>query len=79
MRVKLRKIGNSLGVLLPKEAITGYNAGDEIDIEVITGAKETQDTPLVITPALEVFEKPDFNTEFCKTHPGSRKGTCGCE
>jgi antitoxin component of MazEF toxin-antitoxin module len=35
IQVKLRKIGNSLGVILPKEVITG-KAGDVITIEVIT-------------------------------------------
>lgn len=36
MKLKLRKIGNSLGVLIPREAILSYNAGDEIEVEVIT-------------------------------------------
>ena len=34
--VKLRKIGNSLGVILPARAIAGKQAGDSIGIEVIT-------------------------------------------
>jgi len=42
--VKLRKIGNSIGVILPKEVITCYNIGDVITINVIT--KNTN----VITP-----------------------------
>ena len=36
MRIKLRKIGNSLGVILPKNVITSYKEGDIIQLEVIT-------------------------------------------
>ena len=36
INVKLRQIGNSLGVLLPKESLLGYNKGDLITLEVIT-------------------------------------------
>lgn len=35
MKVKIRKIGNSLGILLPKDTLTllGLKDGDEIDLE----------------------------------------------
>ena len=36
MRLKLRRIGNSLGVLFPKDVITGKGAGDEVEVNVIT-------------------------------------------
>lgn len=39
MKLKLRKVGNSVGVILPKESVKSYNIGDEIVItigEVIT-------------------------------------------
>ena len=36
MKLKLRKIGNGYGVILPKNVITSYKEGAEIDINVIT-------------------------------------------
>jgi putative addiction module antidote len=35
MKVKIRKIGNSLGILIPKDALTllHLKEGDEIDLE----------------------------------------------
>ncbi len=41
IKAKLRRIGNSMGVILPADVITGYNKGDEIEIEVITRKPET--------------------------------------
>lgn len=40
MKVKIRKIGNSLGILLPKDTLTllGLGAGDEVEL----GAKAKQ-------------------------------------
>jgi len=35
-KAKLRKIGNSLGVIIPKKVITKYKEGDEIGLDVIT-------------------------------------------
>jgi antitoxin component of MazEF toxin-antitoxin module len=84
-KTKLRKVGNSLGVLIPKDVITGYNEGDEIELsfgeEVITGevgklvgynVEEEQ-------KVLPVITEKKFNTEPCSKHPGSMKGTCGCK
>ncbi|MFH1224230.1 MAG: AbrB/MazE/SpoVT family DNA-binding domain-containing protein [Candidatus Diapherotrites archaeon] len=35
MKVKIRKIGNSLGILLPKDTLTllGLKDGDELELE----------------------------------------------
>jgi len=53
MKLKLRKIGNSLGVLLPSNVITSYKAGDYIVItlgdDVITFKPKSSTN--VITPA----------------------------
>ena len=48
MRFKatLRKIGNSLGVIIPRNVITSYKEKDEIELDVIT--KEDK-KPKVIT------------------------------
>jgi antitoxin component of MazEF toxin-antitoxin module len=37
MRLKLQQIGNSVGVILPKEELTrrGLHVGDQIDIDLI--------------------------------------------
>ena len=43
-KAKLRKIGNSTGVLIPKQIITDYKLGDEIVLEVITGNKTDNKT-----------------------------------
>jgi antitoxin component of MazEF toxin-antitoxin module len=32
MKLRLRKIGNSIGVIIPSEAVKCYNIGDEIDV-----------------------------------------------
>ncbi len=43
MQCKLRKIGNSIGVILPAGELIGYNIGDEIVItlgDVITNKSE---------------------------------------
>jgi len=58
-KAKLRKVGNSLGVLIPKEVIThledewGVNvitAGDSIYLDVITKDIEHADTPCGVLP-----------------------------
>jgi len=74
IKAKLRNIGHSRGVIIPKEVITNYILGEEIELEVIT--KQADTTPEVITEPL--FKKEWFNTEMCEKHEGSRKGTCGC-
>jgi antitoxin component of MazEF toxin-antitoxin module len=51
IKTKLRRIGNSLGVILPREVITSYNLGDEIDINVITKQEN------VITNKTDVITK----------------------
>ena len=73
MKLKLRIIGNSQGVYIPKEYLGNYKVGDMIEInlpDVITAVKEETD---VITPKRE-----HFNTKWCDKH-GSYKGTCQCE
>ena len=77
-KAKLRQIGNSQGVYIPKKVITGYNIGDVITLSlegvitnVYTGNKQKVITPQEIT-------KPNFNTAWCKKHD-VMKGTCGCK
>jgi len=75
-KAKLRKIGNSQGIYIPKEVITGYNIGDMLEVEikskVITDSK--QDDSNVITKPLS---KKKFNTQWCGKHDVF-KGSCGC-
>jgi len=66
MKLKLRKIGNSLGVLLPKEVTGTLKAGDEIEWGVITEPIEKTE-PLI----------KKYSYEWCNTHNGY-KGACGC-
>lgn len=65
MRLKLRRIGNSQGVYLPKEMVGNYKIGDYIDLEV----RE------VITKPNKPLIK--FNSEWCPKHD-VYKGSCGC-
>lgn len=52
MNVTIRKIGNSEGVILPKEALERLNlkTGDKLELQ------ETGDT-IVLKPSTEVFER----------------------
>ena len=53
LELKLRKVGNSVGVVLPKEALTHLNVG-EGDTLALT---ETPDGALRVTPATEGREQ----------------------
>jgi len=93
IKAKLRRIGNSQGVLLPLNVITDKKLGDEIELEVITnqdemvenGQKMLEPTPKVITPVsvcantLPDTKEFEFNTKMCDKHEGSMRGTCGCQ
>lgn len=68
-KVKLRKIGNSQGVYIPKNVITNYKIGDEIALEiidVITLSPKSQDKPQkVITNKQKVItSKPHKKLVF---------------
>jgi antitoxin component of MazEF toxin-antitoxin module len=45
VKAKLRKIGNSIGVIFPKDVIIGFKVGDVITLNVITDDD-------VITPSM---------------------------
>ena len=53
LELKVRKIGNSLGVVLPKEAINRLHAGDGDRLFLIEGPNGAYQ----ITPNDPVFEK----------------------
>ena len=77
-KAKLRRIGNSLGVLIPREVITNKQAGDELELQVITNDPtddpiEPEAEPSVITPI-----KEKFNTQWCSKHT-TMKGNCKCK
>ena len=74
---KLRRIGNSLGVITPSEVITGYREGDVITLSIEGDNVITRRQGSVITKPSG--QKKIFNTEPCPKHPGSMKGTCGCK
>lgn len=87
MLIKLRKVGNSLGVLLPREVVVGLKAGDEIDISVRGQEQRTTETPTKslfksndgLSPlqrALQGDVKPRM--EWCDKHRGW-KTNCGCK
>ena len=41
-KAKLRKIGNSLGIIIPRNVITNYKEGDDIELNVITKEDKEQ-------------------------------------
>ena len=50
-KAKLRKIGNSQGILVPLKVITDFELGEEIELDVITPPTDNQEKPKdVITP-----------------------------
>jgi antitoxin component of MazEF toxin-antitoxin module len=67
-KAKLRIIGNSIGIYVPRDVITGFKVGDEIEFDVIT--KSIED---VITPVRKTFD-----TDWCNKHT-VMKGSCGCK
>jgi antitoxin component of MazEF toxin-antitoxin module len=46
-KAKLRKIGNSIGIIIPKNEVECYNIGDVIELNVITNGNKEDN---VITP-----------------------------
>jgi hypothetical protein len=71
-RAKLRKIGTSFGIIIPRNLIEHYNVGEEIDI-IMPEKSGSLEIPIVKE------KEESFNTEWCTKHTGSMKGTCGCE
>ncbi len=75
LKAKLRRIGNSMGIILPANVITGYIKGDEITLDVIT--KDTDvitGTPSGLNPEpCGYTEAKKISKEIrrsVKTHPG---------
>lgn len=82
-KAKLRKIGNSLGVITPKEVITDYKEGDVITLtleKVITSkpGKEIYTPENIQRLGMKAIRRPKFNTNWCSKH-SVMKGSCGCK
>jgi antitoxin component of MazEF toxin-antitoxin module len=81
---KIRKIGNSLGVIIPADVITSFKLGDVITLNVITEKKVITEKVIPVAPEKE--NKSDFSDfkaipTFCeKKHKGRMifAKTCGC-
>ena len=74
MQVKLRKIGTSLGVLIPKTAIVGKQAGDTINIiieaeDIIMPKPETIIIPKP-QPTSIIMPTPEPHTSAPKPYAG---------
>lgn len=78
-KTKLRKIGNSLGVYIPKKVITSYKEGDVITLNVITFDKPEKITTQVSqSPKLNIPKNPNRKPyAWCQKHSVS-KHTCKC-
>ena len=66
-KVKLRRIGNSQGVYIPKNVITGYNIGDVITLvlenKVITSFKEPAQSTITEERVIKDTKKLVFNVK----------------
>lgn len=89
LKAKLRKIGNSLGVIIPNDVITEARLvlNNVITLEVLMGKEVitkgnviTQNPPKVITSPSPVItpKKVIFDTRWCKKHK-VMKGSCKCK
>ncbi len=79
-KAKLRRVGNSRGVIIPLDVITGYKLGEEIELEVITGKQELPMKEVITNKdeSSDVITKKLFNFERCEKH-NAYKGNCGCK
>ena len=71
-KAKLRKIGNSLGIIIPMNVITNYKKGDEIELNVITGPIRES------VPIKMVFNQEKKPYKWCNKHDVSTL-TCLCK
>ena len=83
-KAKLRKIGNSIGIYIPKEVITSYKVGDVITLNVITsGAESGEEKKNVITSTITSSKNKPITSYtrayiWCDKHDASTI-TCGCK
>ena len=70
-KAKIRRIGNSKGIILPLNVITGYNIGDEIELDVITNVITNKKNE-------EIKEETNNKLIWCKKH-NAWNITCGCK
>jgi antitoxin component of MazEF toxin-antitoxin module len=59
-KAKLRKIGNSMGVIIPSNVITSYKEGDEITLNVITSGQENKDNVITSKPTRADIIRPKY-------------------
>lgn len=73
---KIRKIGNSYGVIIPKNVITSLNLDEEIEINVITPS----DSPEDLAPIPAVSKKRPILAKKPKLCPKHQVNpiSCGC-
>jgi putative transposon-encoded protein len=94
MKAKLKKIGNSMYILIPKKIAEPFVLPGEIEVFFPKEVEEIRNfdsspAPEKIKKTLPEEDKnvitvkermPSLNgSEFCKKHKGSRKWTCGCK
>ena len=78
-KAKLRRIGNSVGIYVPRKKVSNYEIGEEVEFQVITTFIDTKKEQEVITPkADQVITHNKFDTGWCSKH-NTYKGTCGCK
>ena len=74
-KAKLRRIGNSRGVILPSGVITGYILGEDVELEVITKKDDTSNKEQGVINLSKEERKP---FKWCDKHEASTL-TCKCK
>lgn len=79
MKLKLRKIGNSWGVIFPMSAIKDLVPSGVIEIEIKQYTEPKVTTPAVPSTPKPIPKAPQNNYyAVCPKHKGY-KGKCGCK
>jgi antitoxin component of MazEF toxin-antitoxin module len=58
-KAKLRRIGNSQGIYVPKEVISNYNLGDEVEFEVL----DKREVITKLKETIKIFEEEPVKEE----------------
>lgn len=79
-KAKLRKIGNSIGVIIPKNVITSYKVGDEVALNVITsgGIEEEKELNVITSSKRKPITSYTRAYIWCNKHDTSTI-TCKCK
>jgi len=76
LKVKLRRVGDSLGILIPRKLIKHYNVGDFIDVDIIINGEDIIIKDEVATKEADIIMS-DNTRWWCHKHK-QWNTDCGC-